>query len=42
MPIDPQARALLDQMEASGGQTLSSLSVEDARQAVLAFPQISG
>ena len=42
MPLDPQARALLDQMAAAGGQPLSSLSVEDSRQAVLAFPQLGG
>ena len=42
MPLDPKARALLDQMAAAGGQPLSSLSVEDSRQAVLAFPQLGG
>lgn len=42
MPLDPKARALLDQMAAAGGQSLSSLSVEDARQAVLAFPLLGG
>jgi acetyl esterase len=42
MPLDPQAQALLDQMAADGGQPLSSLSVEDSRQAVIAFPQLGG
>jgi acetyl esterase/lipase len=42
MPLDPQAQALLDQMAAAGGQPFSTLSVEECRQAVLAFPQLSG
>jgi acetyl esterase len=42
MPLDLKAQALLDQMAADGGQPLSSLTVEDARQAVLAFPQLGG
>jgi len=42
MPLDPQARALLDQMAAAGGQPFYRLSVEEARQAVLAFAQLGG
>lgn len=42
MPLDLKAQALLDQMAADGGQPLSSLSVKDARQAVVAFPQLGG
>ena len=42
MPLDLKAQALLDQMAADGGQPLSSLTVEDARQAVVAFPQLGG
>ncbi|MEK6409641.1 MAG: alpha/beta hydrolase [Acidobacteriota bacterium] len=42
MPIDPQARALLDQMAAAGQPPLTSQSVADARQAVLAFAQLGG
>src|SRR4030095_1437547 len=32
MPLDPQAKALLDQFAAVGGQPLSSMSVADARR----------
>ena len=42
MPLDLKAQALLDQMAADGGQPLSSLTVEHARQAVVAFPQLGG
>ena len=42
MPLDLKAQTLLDQMAADGGQPLSSLTVEDARQAVVAFPQLGG
>ncbi|MFY9611713.1 MAG: alpha/beta hydrolase [Blastocatellia bacterium] len=42
MPLDPQARALLDQMVASGAPPLCAQSVENARQAVLAFAQLGG
>lgn len=40
MPLDPKARALLDQMVASGAPPLRSQSVESARQAVLTFAQL--
>ena len=42
MPLDPKARALLDQMAADGGQPFSDLSVEDSRLAVLALSQLGG
>jgi acetyl esterase len=42
MPLDPKARALLDQMAAAGGQPLSNQSVIDARNGVLAFAQLGG
>src|SRR5262245_797005 len=34
MPLDPQAKALLDQFVAIGGQPLSSMAVPDARRAM--------
>jgi acetyl esterase len=34
VPLDPQAKALLDQFVAIGGQPLSSMSVADARRAM--------
>jgi acetyl esterase len=37
MPIDPQAQALLDQFTALGAQSLSSMSVPDARRAMEAL-----
>jgi acetyl esterase len=42
MPLDPQARALLDQMAATGAPPLSAQSVTEARQAVAAFAQLGG
>jgi len=32
MPLDPQAKAFLDQIEALGGPALSAMPVADARQ----------
>jgi acetyl esterase len=42
MPLDEQAKALLDQMVASGGPPLRAQSVDNARQSVLAFAQLGG
>jgi acetyl esterase len=42
MPLDPIARALLDQMAATGAPPLSAQSATDARQAVAAFAQLGG
>ena len=42
MPLDPQAQALLEQMAASGLPPLSSQSVSEARQSLLAFAQLGG
>lgn len=42
MPLDPQARALLEQMAASGAAPLGAGSVADARQAIAAFAQLGG
>ncbi len=42
MPLDPQAKALLEQMAASGAPPLGAGSVADARQAIAAFAQLGG
>ena len=42
MPLDPQARALLDQMTASGMPPLDQMSVPDARAAIMALAAASG
>jgi acetyl esterase/lipase len=42
MPLDPQAKTLLDQMAASGTPPLTAQSVAEARQGVLAFAQLGG
>jgi len=42
MPLDPQARALLDQFAALGAQSLSSMSVPDARRAMEALGAMRG
>lgn len=42
MPLDPQAKALLDQFAAIGGQSLSSMSVPDARRAMEVLAAMRG
>ena len=42
MPLDPQAKALLEQMEAMGGAPLHTLSVPDARTMMAALAGMSG
>ncbi|MBX3027922.1 alpha/beta hydrolase [bacterium] len=42
MPLDPQARAFLDQLAAMGGQPLSSMGVAEARQAMELLSQMRG
>jgi acetyl esterase len=42
MPLDPQAQALLDQFAALGGQPLSSMSVADARRAMMLLASMRG
>jgi len=42
MPLDPQAKALLDQFAAMGGQPLSSMSVADARRMMEALSTMRG
>jgi len=42
MPLDPQAKAFLDQMVAMGGPPLHSLSVPDARALMVALAGMSG
>ena len=42
MPLDPQARAVLDQMAASGAPLLRAQAVADARASVLDFAQLGG
>jgi acetyl esterase len=42
MPLDPQARAFLDQIAALGGQPLSSMSVPEARQSMELLAQMRG
>ena len=42
MPLDPQAQVLLDTMAASGMPPMISLSVADARQAILAMGAMGG
>jgi len=42
MPLDPQAKAFLDQMVAMGGPPLHSLSVPDARALMVALSGMSG
>jgi acetyl esterase/lipase len=42
MPLDPQAKTLLEQMAASGAPPLGAGSVADARQAIAAFAQLGG
>ena len=42
MPLDPQAKALLDQMVAMGGPPLHTLSVPDARTLMVALAGMSG
>jgi acetyl esterase len=40
MPLDPQAKALLDQIESMGGQPLSAMGVAGARQMMEAMSQM--
>ncbi|MEK6302867.1 MAG: alpha/beta hydrolase [Acidobacteriota bacterium] len=42
MPLDPQAKALLELMAASGAPPLGAGSVADARQGIAAFAQLGG
>jgi len=42
MPLDPQAKALLDQINAMGGPELHELSVPDARQALVNLAAMQG
>ena len=42
MPLDPQAKALLEQMAAMGGPPLHTLSVPDARALMVALSGMSG
>lgn len=42
MPLDPQARAVLDQIAALGGQPLSAMPVPEARQAMEMLAQMRG
>ncbi len=42
MPLDPQAKAFLDQMTAMGGPPLHTLSVPDARALMVALAGMSG
>ncbi len=42
MPLDPQARALLDQLDALGGPPMSELSAEDARAGFAALTAVTG
>ena len=42
MPLDPQARALLDQMEAMGMPPLDALPVPEARAAIMALAATAG
>jgi acetyl esterase len=42
MPLDPQAKAILDQMAAMGGPPLHKLSVPDARALMVALAGMSG
>jgi len=42
MPLDPQARELLDQIAALGGRQLHELSVAEARQAIELLSQMTG
>ena len=42
MPLDPQAKAFLDQMTAMGGPPLHTLSVPDARALMIALAGLSG
>ncbi len=42
MPLDPQARALLDQMAEAGAQPFEAMSVREARAAAFAFRDLGG
>src|SRR5689334_24682878 len=42
MPLDPQARALLDMLAASGAPPLHMLSIEDARQSMIQMAAMAG
>jgi acetyl esterase len=42
MPLDPQAKGLLDQMEAMGAPPMHTLSVPDARQMMEGFIPLAG
>jgi len=42
MPLDPQARALLEQMAETGMPPLSGQDIASARESVLAFAQLGG
>jgi acetyl esterase len=42
MPVDPQAQALLDQIQALGGPELHTLPVPEARQAMAALAELQG
>jgi acetyl esterase len=42
VPLDPQAKALLDQIAAMGGPTITEMSVPDARATLAAFAAMAG
>jgi acetyl esterase len=42
VPLDPQARALLDQLDALGGPPMSELSVDEARAGFAALAVVAG
>ena len=42
MPLDPQARAVLDQMAAAGGPPLNTLSAAQAREVMIALATMGG
>ncbi|MDX2166776.1 MAG: alpha/beta hydrolase [Deltaproteobacteria bacterium] len=42
MPLDPQAQALLDQLESMGGKSLSEMGVSEARQMMEMMSQMRG
>jgi acetyl esterase/lipase len=42
MPLDPQAKQLMEQLAAAGMPPLDEMSVEGARQAILAMAQMGG
>ena len=42
MPLDPQARALLDQMAAAGAPPFESLTPEQAREMIMQMRELAG